>query len=79
MKKLFKLLSLALVAMMLVACSGGNGGNGGESESTEPAEIVFWHTLTDHDEENVKEIVDAFNAANEGVYHVTQETQPLDG
>ena len=81
MKKLFKVLSLALVAMMLVACSaGGNGGSEGGSEAAaQPAEIVFWHTLTDHDEENVKEIVDAFNAANEGVYHVTQETQPLDG
>ncbi|MCR4634414.1 MAG: extracellular solute-binding protein [Erysipelotrichaceae bacterium] len=79
MKKLFKVLSLALVAMMLVACSGGNGGNEGGQAAAEPAEIVFWHTLTDHDEENVKEIVDAFNAANEGVYHVTQETQPLDG
>ena len=68
MKKLFKVLSLALVAMMLVACSaGGNGGSEGGSEAAaQPAEIVFWHTLTDHDEENVKEIVDAFNAANEG-------------
>ncbi len=78
MKKLFKLISVALVAMMLVACSGGKGGNEGGEEAA-ASEIVFWHTLTDHDEEMVQEIVDAFNAEYEGKYHVTQETQPLDG
>ena len=80
MKKLFKVISLALIAMMLVACSGGgNGGNGGGEEEAKASEIVFWHTLTDHDEEMVQEIVDAFNKEYEGTYHVTQETQPLDG
>ena len=77
MKKLFKVLVVALAAMMLVACSGGNSGNGG-SEG-EVAEVMIWHTLTDHDEEMLQQIVDAFNAENEGKYHVTQETQPLDG
>ena len=78
MKKLFKVISVALIALMLVACSGGKGNEGG-NESAGPAEVMIWHTLTDHDEEMLQEIVDAFNAENEGVYHVTQETQPLDG
>ncbi|MCR4856357.1 MAG: extracellular solute-binding protein [Erysipelotrichaceae bacterium] len=79
MKKLLKVISLALVAMMLVACSGGKGGNEGGNESAGPAEVMIWHTLTDHDEEMLQQIVDAFNAEHEGEYHVTQETQPLDG
>lgn len=77
MKKLFRILVTLLVAISLVACSNG-GGNGGKQEAA-ASEIVFWHTLTDHDEEMVQEIVDAFNAEFEGKYHVTQETQPLDG
>ena len=77
MKKLFKVLVVVLAAMMLVACSGGNSGNGGNEG--EVAEVMIWHTLTDHDEEMLQQIVDAFNAENEGKYHVTQETQPLDG
>ncbi|MBR5342058.1 MAG: extracellular solute-binding protein [Erysipelotrichaceae bacterium] len=77
MKKLFKVLVVVLAAMMLVACSGGNSGNGGDEG--EVAEVMIWHTLTDHDEEMLQQIVDAFNAENEGKYHVTQETQPLDG
>ena len=79
MKKLFKVISVALIAMMLVACSGSNGGGNEGGEEAAASEIVFWHTLTDHDEEMVQEIVDAFNAEYEGKYHVTQETQPLDG
>lgn len=79
MKKIFKLIVVALCAMMLVACSNGGNNGGGDEPTAEAQEIVFWHTLTDHDEEMVTEIVDAFNAANEGVYHVTHETQPLDG
>lgn len=79
MKKLFKILVTALVAMMLVACQGGGNNGGGSQPAAEAQEIVFWHTLTDHDEAMVTEIVDAFNAANEGKYHVTHETQPLDG
>ena len=77
MKKLFRILVTLLVAISLVACSNG-GGNGGKQEAA-ASEIIFWHTLTDHDEEMVQEIVDAFNAEFEGKYHVTQETQPLDG
>lgn len=77
MKKLFRILVTLLVAISLVACTGGNSGNGGQEATA--SEIVFWHTLTDHDEEMVQEIVDAFNAEYEGKYHVTQETQPLDG
>ncbi|MBQ1379958.1 MAG: hypothetical protein IIY76_08130, partial [Erysipelotrichaceae bacterium] len=65
--------------MMLVACQGGGNNGGGSEPAAEAQEIVFWHTLTDHDEAMVTEIVDAFNAANEGKYHVTHETQPLDG
>ncbi len=77
MKKLLKVISLALVAMMLVACSGGKGGNeGGESGS--PTQVVFWHTLTDHDEEMVQEIVEKFNASQDK-WEVVQLTQPLEG
>ena len=76
MKKLFRILVTLLVAISLVACTNG-GGNSGKEEAA--SEIIFWHTLTDHDEEMVQEIVDAFNAEFEGKYHVTQETQPLDG
>lgn len=79
MKKLIKAIVVAMAALMLVACSGGGSQGGGGSETAEASEIVFWHTLTDHDEEMVQEIVDAFNAEYEGKYHVTQETQPLDG
>ena len=79
MKKLFKILVTALVAMMLVACQGGGNNGGGGEQTAEAQEIVFWHTLTDHDEAMVTEIVDAFNAEYEGKYHVTHETQPLDG
>ena len=77
MKKLLKVISLLLVAFMLFACAGNGGGK--EEETAQAQEIVFWHTLTDHDEAMVTEIVDAFNAENEGKYHVTHETQPLDG
>ena len=77
MKKLFKALIVVLVAFMLVACSGNGGGK--KEEEAAAQEIVFWHTLTDHDYEMVQEIVDAFNAEYEGKYHVTHETQPLDG
>ena len=81
MKKLFRILVTLLVAISLVACSngGGNSANNGGGTEAQASEIIFWHTLTDHDEEMVQEIVDAFNAEYEGKYHVTQETQPLDG
>lgn len=76
MKKLMKVLSLLLAVFMLAACAGG--GNGGKEESSEPVEVVFWHTLTDHDEEMVAEIVDKFNASQDQ-WKVVQQTQPLDG
>lgn len=80
MKKVLKFIVLALVAFMLVGCTNNGGGNeGGKEETAAAQEIVFWHTLTDHDFEMVQEIVDAFNAEYEGTYHVTHETQPLDG
>ena len=75
MKKFLTALLALMMVMSLAACSGGGQGGGEEKAS----EIVFWHTLTDHDEEMVQEIVDAFNKEFEGKYHVTQETQPLDG
>jgi ABC-type glycerol-3-phosphate transport system substrate-binding protein len=77
MKKLFKILVTLLVAMSVVACSGGGNGGGGEA-SGEPVDVVFWHTLTDHDEEMVQEIVEKFNASQDK-YNVIQLTQPLDG
>jgi ABC-type glycerol-3-phosphate transport system substrate-binding protein len=72
MKKFLTALLALMMVMSLAACSGGGQGGGEEKAS----EIVFWHTLTDHDEEMVQEIVDAFNKEFEGKYHVTQETQP---
>jgi len=68
----------ALLATLMLLTFAGCGKQGG-GEEAKASEIVFWHTLTDHDEEMVQEIVDAFNKEYEGKYHVTQETQPLDG
>lgn len=70
-----KFLIMLLTALMVLSFTGCNKPQDEEKAS----EIVFWHTLTDHDEQMVREIVDAFNAEYEGKYHVTQETQPLDG
>ena len=70
-----KFLIMLLTALMVLSFTGCNKPQKEEKAS----EIVFWHTLTDHDEQMVREIVDAFNAEYEGKYHVTQETQPLDG
>ncbi len=76
MKKLFKIVVTLLVVLSLVACSGGKSGE--EETSGEPVEVVFWHTLTDHDEEMVAEIADKFNAS-QNKWKVVQQTQPLDG
>ena len=70
-----KFLIMLLTALMVLSFTGCNK----PQEEEKASEIVFWHTLTDHDEQMVREIVDAFNAEYEGKYHVTQETQPLDG
>ena len=76
MKKLFKALIVVLAAFMLVACAGNGGG--GSDKPAEKTQITFWHTLTEHDEEMVQEIVDKFNASQDQ-YEVVQLTQPLDG
>ena len=73
-----KFLTAILAVMMVLTFTACNGQKPSEDQGG-VKEIVFWHTLTDHDEEMVQEIVDAFNKEHEGVYHVTQETQPLDG
>ena len=70
-----KFLIMLLTALMVLSFTGCNK----PKEDEKASEIVFWHTLTDHDEQMVREIVDAFNKQYEGKYHVTQETQPLDG
>ena len=70
-----KFLIMLLTALMVLSFTGCNK----PQEEEKASEIVFWHTLTDHDEQMVREIVAAFNAEYEGKYHVTQETQPLDG
>jgi ABC-type glycerol-3-phosphate transport system substrate-binding protein len=75
MKKLFKALIVVLVAFMLVACAGNGGG--GNDKPAEKTQVTFWHTLTDHDEEMVQEIVEKFNASQDQ-YEVVQLTQPLD-
>ena len=72
MKKIFTVLLAVLLAFSFAGCTKK------EDKPQEKAEIVFWHTLTDHDEQLVQEIADAFNASQE-LYHVTQQTQPLDG
>ena len=72
MKKFLTMLLAALMVFSFTGCTK-------PAEEEKAQEIVFWHTLTDHDEQMVADIVAAFNAANEGKYHVTQETQPLDG
>lgn len=76
MKKLFKALIVVLVAFMLAACAG-NGGSGNDKPA-EKTQVTFWHTLTDHDEEMVQEIVEKFNASQDQ-YEVVQLTQPLEG
>ena len=70
-----KFLTMLLAALMVLSFTGCNK----PQEEEKASEIVFWHTLTDHDEQMVADIVAAFNAEYEGKYHVTQETQPLDG
>ena len=70
MKKLFKILLVAVMAISLVACSNGGGSNGGETAG-EKTKVVFWHTLTDHQFDMTDEIVKAFNASQDK-YEVEQ-------
>jgi len=72
MKKFLTMLLAALMVLSFTGCTK-------PAEDAKAQEIVFWHTLTDHDEQMVADIVAAFNAEYDGKYHVTQETQPLDG
>ena len=57
-----KFLIMLLTALMVLSFTGCNK----PQEEEKASEIVFWHTLTDHDEQMVREIVDAFNAEYEG-------------
>lgn len=74
MKRIFNILITILIVMLFVACKSGD-----KEKNIEVKKIVFWHTLTDHNEDLISEIVDSFNKQNEGKYHVVQETQPFNG
>ena len=70
-----KILSALLAVLLLFSFAGCS--NGGD-KPTEKAKVTFWHTLTDHDEEMVEEIVKAFNASQDK-WEVVQQTQTLEG
>ncbi|MBQ6655445.1 MAG: extracellular solute-binding protein [Erysipelotrichaceae bacterium] len=72
MKKILSALLAVLLLFSFAGCSN-NGGKTGEK-----TKVTFWHTLTDHDEEMVQEIVDAFNASQDK-WEVVQQTQTLEG
>jgi multiple sugar transport system substrate-binding protein len=74
-----KFLTAILAVMMVFSLAACGKQEGGDKPADQPVEIMFWHTLTDHDEAMVDEIVKAFNAENEGKYIVKHETQPLEG
>lgn len=46
-----------------------------ETASGEKIQIVYWHTLTDHHQEALQSIIDAFNASQDK-YEVIAEQQP---
>ena len=69
-----KILSALLAVLLLFSFAGCSG----EKKPTEKVKVTFWHTLTDHDEEMVQEIVDAFNASQDK-WEVVQQTQTLEG
>lgn len=80
-----KIIALALALLLLCACVTGcgkteenpsaNNSSNANGETAEPVEIVMWHTLTDHHQEALNKIVDAFNASQND-YVVVAEQQP---
>ena len=78
MKKLVSILLVLLMVLGLTACSG-NGGNGGNT-SDGPVTVTIWnHTFTEGQLETFNEIIDAFNAENEGKITVVMENQERNG
>ena len=87
MKKLLSvLLAVLLVCACFTACAQQNGGDAantqapdqdasGQDGATEPVEVVLWHTLTDHHQAALDEIIAAFNAS-QSEYVVVAEQQP---
>lgn len=87
MKKLLSvLLAVLLVCACFIACAQQNGGDAtntqapdqdasGQDGATEPVEVVLWHTLTDHHQAALDEIIAAFNAS-QSEYVVVAEQQP---
>ena len=87
MKKLLSvLLAVLLVCACFTACAQQNGGDAantqapdqdvsGQGGATEPVEVVLWHTLTDHHQAALDEIIAAFNAS-QSEYAVVAEQQP---
>lgn len=87
MKKLQMLGIFVLVTVVLIACSSKQTGEGTaegsenndakddsseELATLEEAELVLWHTLTDHHEEALQKIIDDFNNSQDKVTIVAQ-------
>lgn len=79
-----KILALVLAVCVLYACFAGcqsttsNDGKADASndiQSTEPVEIVLWHSWTDHIEEMLNKLVDGFNASK-SEYVLVARQQP---
>lgn len=83
-----KIIALILAVMMLALCLAGCGSKpapapeapsaGGDEPAeptSDPIEIVYWHTYTDHHQENLKLIIDKFNASQDK-YVVIEQQQP---
>lgn len=74
MKKLIAVvLSVLLLCACFTACTKQNGGETATTdkpdaqpaagETTEPVEVVLWHTLTDHHQAALDGIIADFNAS----------------
>lgn len=82
-----KLLALVLTVLMLCTCFAGcqatpagddartNADPQKDDSTSEPIEIVLWHTWTDHIEEELKTLIDGFNASQSD-YVLVAEQQP---
>lgn len=83
-----KIIALILAVLMLAVCLTACGSTQQSTTSTEPAEaektqgaskdpieIVLWHTLTDHHQEALRNIIDGFNASQDE-YVVVEQQQP---